>query len=107
MTPEEFATEHGLSIEEATLILSVRARGVKTDPADKLAKAKAALAAAQKRVGVHPVVEGYDELLRAHDPAAEVGLERFYSKGQLASRRTVESGDQTPWVSDVDEGGME
>ena len=93
MTPEEFATEHGLSIEEATLILAVRQRGVKTDPADRLGKAKAALEAAQKRTGVHPVVEGYDELVATYDPEAEVGLRRFYGK-----QKTVTQDEQVPWA---------
>ncbi len=101
MTPEEFATEHGLSIEEATLILSVRARWGKSDPVDRLGRAKAALQAAQKRVGVHPVVEGYDELVSAHDPEAEVGLRRFYSK------KSVSQDEPVPWGPDIDEGGME
>jgi hypothetical protein len=82
VTPEQFADEHGLSLDEALLILEKRKRK-NLSPADRLSKARAALEAAQKKTGVHPVVEGYDELVRANDPEADIGLERFYRrKGQ-------------------------
>lgn len=81
MTPEEFAEEHGLTVDEARLILQRRAMAPKLG-ASRLQKAMETLAAAQKKVGVHPVVEAFDEVVKTHDPDAERGLETFYaSKG--------------------------
>jgi len=76
-----FAEEHGLSVEEATLILSRRARAAQEPQGGRVAQARATLLAAQKRVGVHPVsVEGSD-LKKEYDPDADVGKREFYGKG--------------------------
>lgn len=79
MTPEQFAEEHGLSLEEAVLILEKRKRQT-SQPTDRLGVARRALELAQKKTGVHPVVEGFDELVRTNDPEADVGLQRFYAR---------------------------
>lgn len=85
MTPAEFAESHGLSLEEATYILSRRRQlaEVSLGAEGRLERARLALSKAQKKVGVAPVVEGYaDDLVKVEDPEAEMGLETFYaSKG--------------------------
>jgi hypothetical protein len=80
VTPEEFAALHGLTVEEAQLILTRRSLP-KPSPGGRLAQAMKALTEAVRKTGVAPVrIEGgvleKSELL---DPEA---LERFYaSKG--------------------------
>lgn len=76
---QQFADVHGLSTEEAEVVLRLRDRKPLTFPmGDRLGKAKAVLEQAQRKVGVHPVAEVYDELVKTHDPEAEVGEVQFY-----------------------------
>lgn len=81
---EEFADAHGLSLDEAEVILARRARAsspTKLSP-EKLQRAMAALMTAQKKVGVHPVVVQDGEVAKAYDEEAKRNLDRFYaSKG--------------------------
>lgn len=77
MTPREFADAHGLSMEEAQLILEKRNRPT-PDPNSRLALAKAVNAKALKKVGVQPVSAEGDELVQGYDPDADVGVREFY-----------------------------
>lgn len=106
MTPAEFAEAHGLSLEEAELVIRAReaklareavaAYKAKHEPT-RLEKAMAALAAAQKKVGVHPVQEGYfDDLHRVYDPEAEQGLDKFYSTKAAGGRELDSNGYPLP-----------
>ena len=93
MTPQEFAATHGLSLEEAQLILEKRNRPT-PDPNSRLALAKAKLEAAQKKVGVQPVSAEGEELVQGYDPDADVGREKFYSnKGQVSADPPKRFGD--------------
>lgn len=84
MTPEEFAAEHGLSVEEATLILSRRqAARAEAEAGGRVGLAKTILSQAQKKVGVHPVKVAGDSVEKRYDPDADVGLSRFYKKGNF------------------------
>ncbi len=79
MTPTEFAEAHGLSLEEASYILSRRAALAETGDA-KLDRARSILALSQKKVGVHPVTLTSEGLETVYDPDADVGRGRFYEK---------------------------
>ncbi len=86
MTPQEFADAHGLSLDEAEVILARRARASSptklSASTEKLKRALDALEAAQKKVGVHPVVVQGGEVAKSFDEEAERNLDRFYaSKG--------------------------
>ncbi len=78
---EEFAALHGLSLEEAELILSRRARSSATLPqsTERLKRALDALERAQKKVGVHPVVVQGEQAVKTFDEEAERNLDEFYS----------------------------
>lgn len=78
MTPEEFAEEHGLTLEEAKLILARRSLPT-PPPGSRLTLALRALADAQKKVGVHPVVVEGGWIEKEHDPEAEEGFLTFYA----------------------------
>ena len=91
MTPQEFADAHGLSLEEAHLILEKRNRpapdpnsSLSTDiddisrTMDRLSRARQSLAKAQKKVGVQPVSAEGEELVQGYDPDADVGVREFY-----------------------------
>ena len=93
MTPKEFADAHGLSLEEAHLILEKRNRPA-PDPNSRLALAKAKLEAAQKKVGVQPVSAEGEELVQGYDPDADVGRETFYkTKGEVSADPPKRFGD--------------
>lgn len=79
MTPQEFADAHGLTLEEAHLILEKRNRPA-ADPNSRLALAREALEKTQKRVGVQPVSAEGEELVQVYDPDADVGVKTFYEK---------------------------
>ncbi len=95
MTPQEFANAHGLSLEEAQLILEKRNRP-SMDPNSRLARARAKLEAAHKKVGAAEVsVEG-DEVVKG-DFSSE-NLERFYStKGGADSTHPQMKSDPDAW----------
>jgi hypothetical protein len=96
VTPAEFAEAHALTLEEAELVLAKRNQPPPpTKPlagslgqdlvevgqtVDRLMRARLKLAAAQKRVGVQPVVVEGSELTQVYDPDADVGKARFYEK---------------------------
>ncbi len=81
LTPAEFAALHGLSLEEAELILSRRRVTEAPAATNRLDAARATLLAAQKRVGVHPVVAG-EGIETVYDPDADVGVQRFFEKAK-------------------------
>lgn len=76
MTPQEFADAHGLSLEEAQLILEKRNRPA-IPPNSRLALARAVNAKAHKKVGAAEVSVDGDEVVKG-DFSSE-NLERFYS----------------------------
>jgi hypothetical protein len=81
VTPEEFAAQTGLSVEEATLILNRRSRAeAEVAAGGRVELARVALSKAQKKVGVHPVAANGEELEKMYDPDADVGRSRFYGK---------------------------
>ena len=84
MTPQEFADAHGLSLDEAEVILARRARSanprILAASTEKLRRALDALEAAQKKVGVHPVAVAEDGLAKEFDPEADQNLTSFYAK---------------------------
>lgn len=80
MTPQEFADAHGLSLDEAELILAKRNQPHPATKPSRLSKGAEILAKAQKRVGVDPVVVEGDSLGKVYDPDADVGLRQFYEK---------------------------
>ncbi len=88
LTPQEFADAHGLSLDEAEVILARRARASSptklSASTEKLKRALDALEAAQKKVGVHPVAVRDGELEKGFDESAEDNLTTFYAK-KLAS----------------------
>lgn len=92
MTPAEFADAHGLTLEEATLILEKRNRPA-PDPSSRLAKAREALEKTQKRVGVQPVQAEGEELVQVYDPDADVGKVKFYEKQGVESDPHKRFGD--------------
>lgn len=79
MTPEEFAEQTGLSLEEARLILARRAAAEQPPPGSRQTLARLALEKAQKKVGVHPVVVEGGWIEKEHDPEAEEGFLSFYA----------------------------
>lgn len=94
MTPEEFAAAHGLSLEEAQLILARRARssGALPDSTERLKRALDALEAAQKKVGVHPVVVKGSEAVKLFDEETERNLYTYYAQkveGKKIPTRTL------------------
>lgn len=78
MTPEEFAAQTGLTLDEATLILARRALPT-PPPGSRLTMAIRALVEAQKKTGVHPVVVEGGWIEKEHDPEAEEGFLTFYA----------------------------
>lgn len=102
MTPGEFADAHGLSLEEATLILQRRAAAAA--PSDsRVDRARSILALAQKRVGVQPVAVEGEALAVTHDPEAERGLVEFYvGKADL---KKVGFGESRTWDEFDQSGG--
>jgi hypothetical protein len=78
VTPEEFAQEHNLSLEEAKLILARRAIPT-PPPGAKLTLARLSLTKAERKVGVHPVVVEGGWIEKEHDPEAEEGFLSFYA----------------------------
>lgn len=85
MTPEEFAAQTGLTLEEAKLILARRSLPT-PPPGSRLTLALRALADAQKKTGVHPVVVEGGWIEKEHDPEAEEGFLTFYAnKGGVIS----------------------
>ncbi len=78
---EEFAALHGLSLEEAEIILTRRARSSATlhQSTERLRLALDALERAQKKVGVHPVVAQGGEVVKTFDEEAEANLEKYYA----------------------------
>lgn len=83
---EEFASLHGLAVDEAELILSRRARQVSptklSASTEKLKRALDVLEKAQKKVGVHPVVVQGSEMAKSFDEETQKNLDLFYaSKG--------------------------
>lgn len=93
VTPEEFAEDHGLSLEEAQLILEKRNRQATVEflhsqgapgfdleaRVNRLKLAQEALRVAQRKAGVHPVAVAGSEVTRGYDEEADGNLERFYS----------------------------
>jgi hypothetical protein len=78
----KFADEHGLSLDEATLILTRRSKPVTVG--GRLAKALAVLQQAHAKVGAAPVALEGGELVKGE--ASVEGLERFYeTKGGQVS----------------------
>ena len=95
MTPQEFADAHGLSLEEAQLILEKRNRPA-LSPNSRLALAKARLEAAHKKVGAAEVSVDGDEVVKG-DFSSE-SLERFYStKGGADSTHPRVKPDTDAW----------
>ena len=103
MTPQEFADAHSLSLEEATLILSRRAKPA-TVGSPRLGSARSILALAQKRTGVQPVAVEGESLERSHDPDAERGLKEFYV-GKASISKKVEFGESRTWDEFDQSGG--
>lgn len=112
MTPQEFADAHGLTLEEAEMVLARRVAGVGATtimvggdevmgrpvrgpaPSSRLAKAREALEKTQKRVGVQPVQADGEELVQVYDPDADVGKVKFYEKqGRVESDPPKRFGD--------------
>ena len=105
MTPQEFADAHGLSLEEAHLILEKRNRpaldpnsSLSTDiddisrTMDRLSRARQSLAKAQKKVGARPVQVDEDGIVQG--PVPEEDLEKFYgNKGQVSADPPKRFGD--------------
>jgi hypothetical protein len=91
LTAEEFAASHGLSLEEAELILARRIQKENPGALGRLAVAMKALVAAQKKVGVHPVVATGDGVAKSFDEEAERNLSDFYASkgGQERPHRKV------------------
>ncbi len=89
MTPLDALLAAGLSLEEAQLILARREAAANAPTqSQKLTRAMEALAKAQKRVGVHPVVVEGGWIEKEHDPEAEEGFLSFYAnKGAGAPER--------------------
>lgn len=58
MTPKEFAAQTGLSLEEAEMVLRLRARAQQLTEPSKLKRALEALVRAESKVGVKPYEEG-------------------------------------------------
>jgi hypothetical protein len=105
---EEFASLHGLSVDEAELILSRRARQVSptklSDSTEKLKRALDVLEKAQKKVGVHPVIVQDGEVAKSFDRETQKNLDLFYaskggSESTLRPKRT--SRQQPVAVEDV------
>ena len=91
MTPQEFADAHGLSLEEAHLILEKRNRPA-PDPNSRLAKARAVSEAANRKVGARPVLVNEDGIVQG--PVPEEDLEKFYAnKGQVSADSPKRFGD--------------
>jgi len=81
VNPQEFAEVHGLTVEEAQVILAIRSQSVATtEPESRVSRARLALMSAQKRVGVHPVEVDGSDLKKGYDPDADVGKAEFYRK---------------------------
>ena len=97
MTDLDKLLEAGLTLEEATLILARRAVP-KPTAGSKLTQALKALADAQKKVGVHPVVVEGGWIEKAHDPEAEEGFLSFYAKKTDRPKRRL--GVPPPAVED-------
>ncbi len=93
MTPQEFADAHGLSLDEAEVILARRARASSptklSASTEKLRRALDALEAAQKKVGVHPVVVQDGSLAKGFDQVAAENLDRFYSSKDDRPKRRL------------------
>lgn len=89
MTTQEFAEAHGLTLEEAQLILARRQPPLSLN--SRLEKAREALERSQKKVGVHPVEVTGVELTHGYDPDADVGKREFYE--EQAQGGSV----STPW----------
>lgn len=77
---EEFAALHGLSLEEAELILARRAQKANPGALGRLAVAMKVLFAAQKKVGVHPVAVQGEKAVKTFDEEAERNLDEFYNR---------------------------
>jgi len=71
MTPGEFAQAHGLSLDEAELILAKR-RAPATDPNSRLARARAALEASLRRTGARSVETQGDKVVEVVPPDTSV-----------------------------------
>ncbi len=90
---EQFALDHGLSLDEAEFLLARRQRQL--NPAklgastDRLKRALDILEAAQKKVGVHPVVVQDGSLEKSFDQVAAENLDRFYSTKDDRPKRRV------------------
>jgi arsenate reductase-like glutaredoxin family protein len=82
MTPGEFADAHGLTLDEAEVVLARRLKLSRAleDGEARADRARAALLAAQKKVGVHPVTVDGSNLTQGYDPDADVGKVEFYRK---------------------------
>jgi predicted nucleotidyltransferase len=82
VTSQEFADAHGLTLEEAEVILARRQKlaRVLEEGESRADRARAALLAAQKKVGVHPVSVDGSNLTQGYDPDADVGKVEFYRK---------------------------
>lgn len=101
MTPEEFAAQTGLSVEEATLILNRRSRAeAETAAGGRVEIARIALSKAQKKVGVHPVSANGEELEKVYDPDADVAVRNFYEKhtagGQVPPAKPIDGDWEEP-----------
>lgn len=104
MTPEEFAEAHGLSVEEATYILS-RRKALAEPSSARVERARSILASVQKRVGVHPVVVQGEEAVSVHDPDAEEGLGRFYKRKDIRMDDCEKSDPGDSWDEFDQSGG--
>lgn len=71
MTSGEFAEAHGLSLEEAELILAKR-RAPAPDPNSRLARARQALSSGERRVGARSVSTHGDEVVEVIPPDTSV-----------------------------------
>lgn len=102
MTPEEFAEAHGLSLEEAQLILEKRAQPV-PPPGGRLARALKALREATTKVGASPVRLNPDGTLEKSELQDLTQLEKFYAtKGMESGRPARTLFPQKPLVSEED-----
>jgi hypothetical protein len=101
MTPEEFAAQTGLTLEEAKLILARRAAPVA--PVDgRLALALKALSDAVRKTGVAPVRVGEGGVLEKSEVLDPEALDKFYSTKPAYESVRPKRAMRPPPVADED-----